>query len=50
MPKKGLTDEEKEKQFEAWKLTPEYQMAEQFREERNKIKLEIASKDVPFPM
>ena len=50
MPKKGLTDEEKEKQFEAWKLTPEYQMAEQFREERNKFKLEIALTDVPFPM
>ena len=51
MPKGKLTEEQKEAAFEAWKGTEEYTAAQKFVATRETIpKLEIALKDVPFPM
>jgi len=47
MPKKGLTDEEKEKLFDDWKAGPEYGCIAKFIEVRGSVKpLEMGVRDI----
>jgi len=47
MPKKGLTDEEKEKLFETWKEGPEFAVIQKFIGIRGSVKpLEMGVRDI----
>ena len=50
MPKKGLTDEQKEEQFNNWKESEEWKAMERFIEKREGLALEISMKDICVDM